>query len=221
MLLGVAASASGCGQGAGGGAESASAPDAAPAPAADASERELPPAGEVAVTVDGRLVDLRANESPLSDVLQALARTAGFGLEVGESGIEDRRLTASIRAAPLFDVLAVVLRSVDFQVDVAFDPVSQRHRIARLRIRPDEESPGSLSTASGEPFAAAFADLLDSADVDIVLAALDALQRAGDASAISEIEPLLDDVDPTVRTAAERAIDALEEEGDRAAPDAD
>jgi hypothetical protein len=221
VLLGFAAS--GCRQEAGGGADSASAPaaDSAPAPAAVATERELPPAGGVAVTLDGRLVDLRANESPLSEVLEALARTAGFSLEVGESGIEDRRLTASIRAAPLFDVLAVVLRGVDFEVDVAFDPVSQQHRIARLRIRPDEESPGSLSTAGGEPFAAAFADLLDSADVDIVLAALDALQRAGDASAISEIEPLLDDVDPTVRTAAERAIDALEEEGHGAAPDGD
>ena len=179
---------------------------AATRPLEAANRALLPPDGEVVVDVDGSVVDLRANESNLSDVLQALGRTAGFALDVGESQIEDRKITASIRGAPLFDVLSVVLRGVAFEVDVAFDPVSQQHRIARVRIRRD-----GAESVSDAPLADALADLLDSADVDIVVATVDALQRTGDARAIAELEPLLDDVDPAVRAAAERAIDALEE----------
>ncbi len=165
----------------------------------------LPAPGTVESSTDGRGADLRANEALLSEVLQSLASAEGFALDVGESRIEDRRLTARIDDAPIFDVLAVVLRGFDYELEIAFDPVSQRHRIALLRIRPSLE----LEEAPEDVLGDALYTLLDAPDPSVVLAVIEALERSGDEGAIPELEPLLEDEDPDIQEAAAQAIEAL------------
>lgn len=165
----------------------------------------LPAPGTVESSTDGRGADLRANEALLSEVLQSLASAQGFALDVGESRIEDRRLTARIDDAPIFDVLAVVLRGFDYELEIAFDPVSQGHRIALLRIRPSLEPEEAPEDVLGD----ALYTLLDAPDPSVVLAVIEALERSGDEGAIPELEPLLDDEDPDIQEAAARAIEAL------------
>jgi HEAT repeat protein len=174
----------------------------------------MPEPGAVDARFEDGLVDLRANGAPRSEILQTVARIAGFELDVADSGVEDRALTARIEA-PLFDVLALLLRGVDYELEVRFDARSQSHRIARLHISRQDESRqaegdgGLLAAPLPEPLAA----LLESEDSGVVVAVVEALRRAGDPRAIPELAPLLDDDDPAVREAAIAAIDALEELG--------
>ena len=139
-------------------------------------------------------------------MLQSLAAAAGFALDIAETDeslIDERKLTARIEGAPIFDVLAVVLRGLDYDLEIDFDPLSQAHRIALLRIG----APELLESEFGDTLY----ELLEGPDPNVVVAVIDALERAGDPGVIPELEPLLEDEDPDVQEAAARAIEALRE----------
>jgi hypothetical protein len=169
---------------------------------------QIPPLapGAVSASRDVRGTRLRANQAPISLVLESLAAAVGFAFEIDEAALEERKLTARIVDASIYDVLAVVLHGTDYELDLAFDPESQAHQIVRLRVGAGLGEPeGVLESELGE----ALYELLDGSDSNVVLAVIGALERADDPGAIPELEPLLDDDDPDVREAAAEAIEML------------
>jgi len=167
---------------------------------------ELPPLGQARVELSERGVTVLANEAPRLDVLNELARVAGFKLVVGELS-EGHAGNASVYTvdSPLGEALIRVLSGIPFRLD--FDVDSERggsvlrevtvgkvlgQRIARGKSQGDRTQRAEQRVARRKQLANTLSDE-------------ERLKRIQERAAWGSKE--LDNPDPNVRAEAAGAVD--------------